>query len=301
MVARRIGVGLVLSGLGLQCLWMAGVKLGALGLPLTALGLILLARAHGRHWIWSAWALLPLMGPLAALVFLRLPSGDELLHYPVDRKLTLPSLVAGGLFWVVFLGVAAAPFLWCVRSGFIGAWVMSSWLWPLSAIVLGHAALSVRWIQREEPSGDRKPLWRPIAALLFGYGCLAFLVLSPWTSGFFDYRQKLLLRNELGAFHRAETLYQERYPEVGYSPSLHDLGPPPKGQRPSPHHADLLPEALAQGFSCHRTSWHRFNYTPRRDADGKVVGYTFRAFLVWPYGETMSVLYRMDERGVIHK
>ncbi len=97
------------------------------------------------------------------------------------------------------------------------------------------------------------------------------------------------------ALNTAEMAYSYTYPEIGFSPSLAALGPPPVGRPPSAEAADLIEAELASGT---RYQFY-FEYKPGpKDKDGTIQSYSIVAFPQdWQEGKKQSFF--TDQTGVI--
>ncbi len=138
---------------------------------------------------------------------------------------------------------------------------------PLVAILLGTvAALRIK-LSRGQLVGS----W--CAQLSVTLGLLSLLTLMAMPR-FLIFQQQGRQNKAFQTVQRAQERYRALYPEVGYSPDLRSLGPPPADASKSAQHADLLDPELQAGVYCHGKEPLR--YTPRADANGKIAGYSIR-------------------------
>ena len=137
-------------------------------------------------------------------------------------------------------------------------------LMPLVAILLGAvAALRIK-LSRDQLRGR----WSAQLGITLGVMSLLMLIAIP---RFLIFQERGVQERAFRSVERAQERYRARYPELGYSPDLRSLGPPPAGTPTSTRHADLLNPELQAGLYCHGKE--PLTYAPRADSNGKIVGY----------------------------
>jgi len=95
----------------------------------------------------------------------------------------------------------------------------------------------------------------------------------------------------------AQVTYAATYPEIGYAEELKAFQPPPAGESPNPHSADLTDPHLAGG----EKSGYRFHLLLRsRKETGRVDGYVVLARPL-RYKRTGCLSLYADETGVIRR
>ncbi len=98
----------------------------------------------------------------------------------------------------------------------------------------------------------------------------------------------------LRTLNTAEVTYTSTY-NMGYSPTLLDLGPPAAGAQPTSTTAGLIDSVLAAGVK----SGYTIAYTPAAaDTSGRINNYTFTGVPV-SLGSTGQNFYFTDETNVI--
>ncbi len=138
---------------------------------------------------------------------------------------------------------------------------------PLIAILLGAVADFRIKLSRGQLGGS----WCAQLGVTLGLVSLLALMAMP---RFLIFQQQGRQSKAFQTIQRAQERYHALYPEVGYSPDLRSLGPPPADTSKSAQHAGLLDPELQAGLYCRGTEPLR--YTPRADADGKIAGYSIR-------------------------
>ncbi len=100
--------------------------------------------------------------------------------------------------------------------------------------------------------------------------------------------------SSLRTINTSETTYSATY-NVGFSPTLAALGPPPEGAQPSPFRAGLIDSVLASGVK----SGYRFTYVPGPPSEGGIIT-TYTVFMrPLKYDDTGRYSYFTDTSGVI--
>ena len=139
-------------------------------------------------------------------------------------------------------------------------------------LVLSAAALLFGLVANFRINRSRGSLrghWLAQFAVLLSIMSLFFTMAIP---RFFLWREVLAETWALQTLHRAEARYRTHYPEVGYSPDLRSLGPPPRTVPPSVERAGVVDGSLSEGIYC--AGKDRLTYEPRTGDDGTIVAYT---------------------------
>ncbi len=138
---------------------------------------------------------------------------------------------------------------------------------PVIAILLGAVADFRIKLSRGQLGGA----WCAQLGVTLGLVSLLSLIAMP---RFLIFQQQGRQNKAFQTVQRAQERYRALYPEVGYSPDLRSLGPPPADASKSAQHAGLLDPELQAGLYCHGKEPLR--YTPRADTEGKIAGYSIQ-------------------------
>ncbi|MEE8580470.1 MAG: hypothetical protein V3T33_02680, partial [Myxococcota bacterium] len=125
---------------------------------------------------------------------------------------------------------------------------------PLIAILLGAVADFRIKLSRGQLGGS----WCAQIGVTLGLVSLLSLIAMP---RFLIFQQVGRQNKAFQTVQRAQERYRALYPEVGYSPDLRSLGPPPADASESAQHAGLLDPELQAGLYCHGKE--PLHYTPR--------------------------------------
>ncbi|MCZ6571525.1 MAG: hypothetical protein O7B23_15345, partial [Deltaproteobacteria bacterium] len=186
-------------------------------------------------------------------------------------RMALVALGCGGAFWPLLMLSGTLPPV-CQPQDLEGgreltALVPIAAMTPLVAILLGTvAALRIK-LSRGQLGGS----WCAQLSVTLVLLSLFTLMALP---RFLIFQQQGRQNKAFQTIQRAQERYHALYPEVGYSPDLRSLGPPPADTSKSARHANLLDPELQAGVYCHGKEPLR--YTPRADANGKIAGYSIR-------------------------
>ena len=200
-------------------------------------------------------------------------------------RMALVALPCGIAFWPLLMLSGAWPLV-CQPQGPEGGRELSALvpvaaMTPLVAILLGTVAAFRIKLSRGQLGGS----WCAQLGVTLGLVSLLALIAMP---RFLIFQQQGRQNKAFQTVQRAQERYRALYPEVGYSPDLRSLGPPPADASKSAQHAGLLDPELQAGLYCHGKEPLR--YTPRADADGKIAGYSIRI-------ESRGVTRVRDETG----
>ncbi len=185
--------------------------------------------------------------------------------------MALVALPCGIAFWPLLMLSGALPPV-CQPQDLDGAreltaLVPAAVLTPLVAILLGTVAAFRIKLSRGQLGGS----WCAQLGVTLGLLSLFTLMAMP---RFLIFQQQGRQNKAFQTIQRAQERYHALYPEVGYSPDLRSLGPPPANTSKSAQHAGLLDPELQAGLYCHGKEPLR--YTPRADANRKIAGYSIR-------------------------
>jgi hypothetical protein len=123
---------------------------------------------------------------------------------------------------------------------------------------------------------------------------LAIFGVKEMKEGHLSAATSAFARSSLKQLAQAQADYAKAY--GAYSPSLKELGPPPKGQDQSARTAGLIREDLAKG----EFSGYRFEYTfSGKDAQGNPSGYRICARPTVQYMFEQPPNYSVDQTGTV--
>ena len=287
--------GAVLQGAGSE---LHDLVLFCLGSAVQGIGLRVHCRAKGRSSWWALVALAPIFGWIAAVHLRSQAQLEALAREKGTRAMTrensrlsrmaVGAFAAGAAYqlWPLFVSEPGLP--GCrgmtpeVGQNF-GSFLAIAL--PLTAAALVFGLIANFRINRSR--GSLRGHWLAQLAVLLGVINLLSTIALP---RFFLWREIGTGQQALRTLHRAETSYRTRYPEIGYSPDLRSLGPPPPTVSQSVQRAGLLDAPLSEGIYC--AGKDPLAYEPRTGDDGPIVAYT-----AWvnSYGSTRLI----DEKGLI--
>ncbi len=186
-------------------------------------------------------------------------------------RMALVALPCGIAFWPLLMLLGALPPVCQPQDPEGGreltALVPVAAMTPLIAILLGTVAAFRIKLSR----GQLKGSWCAQLGVTLGLVSLFALMAMP---RFLLFQEGGVQNKAFQTVQRAQERYRALYPEVGYSPDLRSLGPPPADAPKSAQHAGLLDPELQAGLYC--PGKDPLRYTPRADADGKIAGYSIR-------------------------
>lgn len=273
---------LVIPGVFLQMVGSEpkNLVLFGLGTAVQGVGLSIHCRAKGRNRWWALLALVPWFGWVGAVHLRSQAQLEAIARERASRAMTrensrlsrmaLGAFAAGAAYqlWPLFVsepGIRACRGMTPEIEQNLGSFLVVAL--PLTAAALLFGLVANFRINRSR--GSLRGHWlAQLAVLLSAVNLLQTIALPR----FFLSREVGAETRALRTLHRAEEGYRRHYPEVGYSPDLRSLGPPPRTVPPSAERAGVVDGSLSAGIYC--AGKDRLTYEPRTGDDGTMVAYT---------------------------
>ncbi len=290
---------LVIPGVFLQMVGSEpkNLVLFGLGPAVQGVGLWIHCRAKGRNRWWALLALAPMLGWVGAVYLRSQVQLESLAREKANRtlredsrlsRMAVGAFAAGAAYylWPLFAhapGVPACQGMSPEVGQNLGRFLAIAL--PLSAAALLFGLIANFRINRSR--GSLRGHWLAQFAVFLSIMSLLSTMAIP---RFFLWQEFGAETRALQTLHRAEVRYRAHYPEVGYSPDLRSLGPPPRTVPPSVERAGVVDDSLSEGIYC--AGKDRLTYEPRTGDDGTIVAYTVQ---LKSHGHTRL----MDETGSI--